>query len=303
MNENITKPLGFGEILDQTFRIIKSNFKSLFMITFLVMVPIFALQAFILSLIGRDLIVSGDSGQNLIDQLLTSAESVTSTSFQEDLLTGFVNILILFATPVLAGAITWAVKYAREGNNLIAIKMIRKALPRYWPLLGSTLLFSLILFGLLLLSFMAIALISVPLMMMDMPIIGFGIIMLFSLGVFIGVGLLIIRWSLYIPAVLFDKVAPGLGKSWQLTKKQTWKFFGLMIVLLIISTIISSILQLPLFFLGNSVLFHLLTNIISLISSIVFTVGYAVMYLDASVRQEGTDLKEMIKEYEVTEES
>ncbi len=76
-----------------------------------------------------------------------------------------------------------------------------------------------------------------------------------------------------------------------------------MIVLLIISTIISSILQLPLFFLGNSVLFHLLTNIISLISSIVFTVGYAVMYLDASVRQEGTDLKEMIKEYEVTEES
>ncbi len=302
MNENITKPLGFGAILDQTFRIIKSNFKPLFMITFFVMVPIFALQSLILSLTGRDLIVSGDPGQNLIEQLITGADSVVNTTIQEDLISAFVNLLILFATPILAGAITWAVKYARDGKDLLAKEMIKKTLPRYWPLLGSTLLFGLITFALLLPCFIIIGLTSVTFMFVD-PIFGFGIMMLFSLGIFIGLGLLLTKWSLYLPAVLFDEVAPGLSKSWRLTKKQTWKFFGLFIVLFIITTIISSILQLPLIFLGNSVLFQLLTNVISLITSIVFTVGYAVMYLDASVRQEGTDLKEMIKEYEVTEES
>ncbi|MGN8647166.1 hypothetical protein ACTNEO_15385 [Gracilibacillus sp. HCP3S3_G5_1] len=300
MNEKITKPLGFGEILDQTFRIIKGNFKPLFMITFFVMVPIFVLQALILSLTGRDLIISGNPGQSLFEQLVTGAESVATTTLQEDLVSMLVNFLILLAAPILAGAITLAVKNAREGNDLMAKNMIKQALPRYWPLLGSTMLFGLIIFGLLIPPFMIIGIVGALFMFID-PILGFGIILLTSLAIFIGVGLLVTRWSLYLPAVLFDKVAPGLSKSWRLTKKQTWKFFGLFIVLFIITTIISSILQLPLIFLGNSVLFHLLTNIISLISSIVFTVGYAVMYFDSSIRQEGTDLKEMIKEYEVQE--
>ncbi|MGP4039986.1 hypothetical protein ACTWP4_08850 [Gracilibacillus sp. D59] len=302
MDGNITKPLGFGEILDQTFRIIKSNFKSLFMITFFVMVPIYALQALIFSLTGRDLIVSGDSGQTLIDQLLSGAESVTNTTIQEDLIATLVNLLTMFAMPILAGAITWAVKHAREGKDLSAKGMIKKTLPRYWPLLGSTLLFALITFALLVPCFIVIALTSVSFMFTN-PIISIVIMILFFLGVFIGLGLLLTRWSLYLPSVLFENVAPGLTKSWRLTKKQTWKFFGLFIILFIITGIISSVLQLPLIFLGNSVLFQLLTNIISLITSIVFTVGYAVMFFDSSVRQEGTDLKEMIKEYEVTEES
>ncbi|WP_018932098.1 hypothetical protein [Gracilibacillus lacisalsi] len=302
MKDNITKPLGFGEILDQTFRIIKSNFKSLFTITFLVMVPLFALQAFILALSGRDFIISGDPGQSLVDQLVTGADSVVNTTLQEDFISMFVDLLMVFAIPVLAGAITWAVKNAREGKDIFAKEMISKTLPRYGPLLGSTMLFGLITFGILLPCFFVIGFISVFLSFIH-PILTFGFVMLSSLGIFIGVGLLLTKWSLYLPAVLFNNVAPGLSKSWRLTKKQTWKFFGLFIVLLIITTIISGILQLPLIFLGNSVLAHLLTNIISLISSIVFTVGYAVMYFDATVRQEGTDLQEMIKEYEVTEES
>ncbi|WP_058306023.1 hypothetical protein [Gracilibacillus massiliensis] len=303
MNEQTNKPLGFGEILDQTFRIIKTQFKTLFMITFLIMVPVFALQALILSLTGRDLITSSDPGQSLIDQIVTNADSFANSTVQEDFTSSLVNLIIIFATPLIAGAIIWTVKLTRESKEaLFAKDMIKRALPRYWPMFWSTLLIFLILFALLIPVFMLIGISSVMFMFID-PI--FGAIMMFviSIAIFIGIGLLFTRWSLYLPAILFEKVAPGFSKSWRLSKRQTWKFFGLFIVLLIITGIITTVLQLPLIFLGNSVLAHLLMNITSLVTSIVFMVGYGVMYFDATTRQEATDLKEMISEYDVTERS
>ncbi|SHN31201.1 hypothetical protein [Gracilibacillus kekensis] len=303
MNENTNKPLGFGEILDQTFRIIKTRFKTLFMITFLIMVPVFALQALILSLSGRDLITSSDPGQNLLDQIVTNADSFANSTVQEDFTSMFVNLILIFATPLIAGAIIWTVKLTRESKDtLFAKDMIKRAMPRYWPMFWSTLLIGLMLFGFIIIVFMLTGLSSIMFMFID-PI--FGVIMMFTIStlMFIGVGLLFTRWSLYLPAILFEKVAPGLSKSWRLTKRQTWKFFGLFLVLFIITGIITTVLQLPLIFLGNSVLFYLLTNIISIVTSIVTIVGYAVMYFDSTTRREATDLKEMISEYDVTERS
>ncbi len=73
------------------------------------------------------------------------------------------------------------------------------------------------------------------------------------------------------------------------------------IVLAIIIGIFSSIFELLLGWLGDSVLYQLLYNFLTMITSIIFTVGYSVMYFDARVRQEATDLKDMIDEYDVTE--
>ncbi|MDX8046384.1 hypothetical protein SH601_10365 [Gracilibacillus sp. S3-1-1] len=298
MNEKM-KPLGFGEILDQTFRIIKSNFKPLFAITFFIMIPIFALQALILSLTGRNLVIGGEERNDFFEQILSNTESITATTTFQDMTDLLLNMLVWIVIPVLAGAITWAVKYAREDKKIEATDMIKKTFKRFWPLLGSSILIGIITFFLFIPIFIVLFIAFIVIFGMDInPVIGFFLGMFSIVAIFICIGLLVTRWSLYLPAVLFEKVAPGLGKSWHLTKKQTWKFFGLIIVLSIISGIISTILEIPLVFLGNSVLYQLLSNIITLISSIVFTVGYAVMYFDATVRQEGSDLKEMIKDYD-----
>ncbi|GAE94979.1 integral membrane protein [Gracilibacillus boraciitolerans JCM 21714] len=302
MNENTNKPLGFGEILDQTFRIIKTRFKTLFMITFLIMVPVLAIQALILSLSGRSFFTSVESGQNILDQLISGADAVSTTTIQEDLLTILANFFLIIAMPLIAGAIIWTVKVTRESETIPVTKdMIKRALSRYWPMFWSTLLWCLILVGLLVPVFMVIGFSAISFVLN--PIFGAILMFLLSIGAFIGIGLLMTRWSLYLPVVLFEQAAPGLSKSWQLTKRQTWKFFGLIIILSIITGIVTAILQLPLIFLGNSVLFHLLNNIISLITSIVLFVGYAVMYFDSTTRQEATDLKEMISEYQVTDPS
>ncbi|UOQ49208.1 hypothetical protein MUN88_03530 [Gracilibacillus caseinilyticus] len=303
MNGNIHKPLGFGEILDQTFRIIKQNIKPIFLITFFIMVPIFLIQAVVLILTGRELFISLDSSQSVFSSLIGNLDSIANTSNEENLISNAVSMISFFAFPLLAGAIILAVKQARNGGQIIVKDMIKGALPRYFPMLFSTLLLSIIAFAILFPSFIITVIIGGSSGAIFHPVAGVIIIFLLLAGLFLALGLLLTRWSLFLPAVLFEKVAPGLSRSWHLTKRQTWKFFGLLLVLIIISAIITSLLQMPLVFLGNSVLYYVLTNVFSLISSIIIYVGYSVLYFDASIRQEGSDLQSLINEYQGTQES
>ncbi|WP_130859184.1 hypothetical protein [Gracilibacillus phocaeensis] len=300
MQQPTSKPLGFGEILDQTFRIIKSNFKELFMISFWVIIPIIVLQTLLLTLTGRSFIFGGDIGEGAFNQLINGAESIATTSPIDDLTSSLISLLILFALPILGGGIIWTVKYAREGQKPVAKEMIKKALPRYWPMFWSTLLIVLIVFAAIFFPILIVAFIIGMFLVIE-PIMGAIMAILLGLGFFIGLGLLFTRFTLFLPAVLFEKVAPGLGKSWHLTKKQTWKFFGLFIILSIITSVISMIISIPLTFLGDSVLYHVLSNVFSLVTTIIFIVGYAVIYFESTIRQEGTDLKSMIDEYHTSE--
>ncbi|WP_163539419.1 hypothetical protein [Gracilibacillus sp. YIM 98692] len=298
---SLHKPLGFGGILDQTFTIIKSHFKPLFLISFLISVPIYLIHAIILALDGKNLLIGAQPAQNFFNQITNNIDSFTQTTWVEDI-SGFVSfILILFATPLIAGATIHGIQKVRSGETFTAKEMIKMAMPRYWPMFWSLLLISLIVMGIVFIPIFLIG-ITIAILAVAEPVIAIIAGILISLGTFIGSGLLLSRWSLFLPCVLFDKVAPGLSKSWRLTKKQTWKFFGLFILLFIITSIISSVLQIPLVFLGNSIVSQFLTNVISMVTNIVLLVGYAVMYFDASLRYDATDLKEMIQDYDTTEQ-
>ncbi|UOQ84200.1 hypothetical protein [Gracilibacillus salinarum] len=300
MNGNVQKPLRFAEILDQTFRIIKQNIKPIFLISFFIMVPIFVIQAIVLILTGRELFISVDPSQSIFSSLMGNIESIANTSYEENVISNVVSMISLLAVPLIAGALILAVKQVRNGEEIVVKDMIKGALPRYFPILFSTLLISIIAIAIILPGFIITAIIGGSSSIIFHPVAGVMILLLLMAGFFLAVGLLFTRWSLFLPAVLFEKVAPGLSRSWHLTKKQTWKFFGLLLVLIIISLIITSVLQIPLIFLGNSVLYYVLTNIFSLISWIITYVGYSVMYFDASIRQEGSDLQSLINEYQGT---
>ena len=49
--------------------------------------------------------------------------------------------------------------------------------------------------------------------------------------------------------------------------------------------------------LGNSVLLTLIANLVTLITTMIFYVGYGVMYLDLKTRHDGDDIKEMLEDY------
>lgn len=52
--------------------------------------------------------------------------------------------------------------------------------------------------------------------------------------------------------------------------------------------------------LGNSVLLNIIVNLTSLLTTLFFSVGYAVMYLDLKLRHDADDLKELIENYDTT---
>mgnify|MGYP001408394676 CR=1 FL=1 len=296
MENKFQQPLSFGKILDQTFRIIRSYFKPIFLITFYVMIPVLALQAIILALSGHAMLIAEDSIQNIWSATVYELEMYEEYSFANVIGQYLSYIPLIFATPLLVGGISHVVKRARAGEPAEAVEMLKMTMPRYWPLLGSTLLFGIIVFGI---TFGAILIggVLTAITALVSPVFAVLLGILLFIGGAIGIGLLTVKWMLYLPATLFEKVAPGLGKSWRLTKRQAWKFFGIYIILTILSSIIIGMFQLPTMFLGSSIVSYLWTNFISLISSIILAVAWAVMYFDASLRQDAADIQDLVDTY------
>ncbi|GAA0312146.1 hypothetical protein GGQ92_001964 [Gracilibacillus halotolerans] len=298
MDNNIQRPLSFGKILDQTFRIIRGYFKPIFLIVFYIMIPVLALQAIILAVTGHKMLIGDDSIQNIWSATATELDMYADYNPIRDFGYFLSMAPIFFATPLIVGAISHVVKRARAGEPAEAVEMIKLTFPRYWPLLGSTLLFGIIAFSIVFASIFAGAFLVAFLAIESAYVIAILLALLMIVGGFIGYGLLFTRWILYLPATLFEKVAPGLGRSWRLTKRQTWKFFGIYVILTILSSIIIGALNfLPALFLGTSIIGNLWTNFVSLISSIILAVAWAIMYFDASLRQDAADIQDLVDTY------
>lgn len=191
----------------------------------------------------------------------------------------------------------FAIDHLRKGEEYTVGSVIKQAFSRYWPMLGSTILFGLIAFGLFIVPIIIITIAGVVGAIV-LPIVGIILAILLFVGFAIGIGLLLTRWSFYFGSVVFKEETPGFSRSWKLTKGRTWVLFGLFIIFSMIITMISVTLELSfMMVLGDSVLLSLIVNVASLFTTMIFTVGYAVMYFDLKVRNDADDLKEMIGEY------
>ncbi len=297
MKTDLQKPLSFGQILDQTFRILKNNFVPLFVLALVIMAPIYLIQIISLIAGGRDLIIALEPGQTLLDQIINNAESIDNTTLAEDIGTIISSILALFAIPIFTGALILAVGAIRNEKTFTTKSMIKQSLTRYWPMFWSTLLIGLILFAIIFFPLMIITMVTTVLAISE-PIAGIIVGIVLGLSFFIGLGLLFTRWSMYLPAVLYERVAPGLSKSWKLTKRQTWKFFGLYIVFSLIIAAIGFAIQWPVTLLGYSVLYTVIMNLVNLTTGLIMAIGYAVMYFDAHKRHSASDLHDLMGEYE-----
>lgn len=294
------KPKGFGEILDLTFRITKNHFSSLFLISIIFMGPVFLIQAISELIGGRNFFTALDTGENVFDQFInTYSQTATAQEvpIAESIGTIFIGLLAIIFYPVAYAAIIVLVKRIKNDEAYTVGSVIKTAFTRFWPLLWSTLLMGLIVFFIVFIPISIATVVLIGTAVFD-PTTAIILLVIALIGGGIGLGLLFTKWSFYLPAVLFDRVAPGLSKSWMLTKKRTWKLFGLYVVLGLITGAISLAIEFPASLLGMSVLYSIIINFVTLITTIIFTVGYAVMYFDAETRNTAGDLKDMIDDYQ-----
>ncbi len=298
MDEKFNSPKGFGQILDLTFSLSKNKFRDFFMILLIFMGPIYLLQALIQLIFGVGFFREVGGSGPWYEQVASSFGE-TEVNMGANLGTGFVGFMSYFLFPVASAAILLAVNHIRKNEEYTIGSVIKQAFSRYWPMLGSTMLFSLIVFGLVFFPILIITLVSV-LGAVALPALGIILAIILFLGFAVGIGYLLTRWSFYFGSVVLGEGSPGYTRSWRLTRKRTWALIGLYIVFFLIITSISVAIELTFgLFLGNSVLLSLITSVATIFTTLILSVGYAVMYLDLKIRHDADDLKDMIEDYNV----
>ncbi len=314
MNQMMEKPLSFGEVLDATFRITKSSFSKLFMIMFIFLAPMYLFQAAILYFGGASIVFNRMDNYSIESFI----ERFEQGGYSEELLNVgvvgiilyfvFLLLLVLFSYPLGYASIIIAVDQIRKKEAIQIGSIIKRAFSRYWALIGGSVVYYLIIYGLFfgfailitlyigIISFISAASSPNPYLYIPLAIILFG-------GLLFILAYLLTRWSFYFPSIVFEKVSPGLTKSWNLTRGFFWRIVGLYIVLsiliIIFSFIFSVVIQLVL---GNSILGTLLSNLTSILTMMITAIFYAVVYFDLRLRNEATDLKEMVESFHESKE-
>jgi len=298
MEKMFSKPKRFAEVLDLTFRIIKEQFGKLFLLLLAFYSPIIVTQALIQVFAGRGFIRDLAPGESFFEQIInTTVEMdelfINPAETYGNLLLGLMQLIVV---PIATASVILIVKYLKDNQSYEIKTIAKQAFSRFWPLVGSYLLFSIIASITIIIPIAIIGSIAAFSFLSDRIIAG----LLFILLIFvllIALLLLITRWSLFLPISLF-KGAPGLSDSFHLTRGRTWMTFWLYVTLFIITGFVTSAFEIVALFLGVSVLYTIIINIVGIFTTMIFSVGYAVIYFDLDVRQTGSDLKGMINEYQ-----
>lgn len=300
------KPLSFGEILDVTFRTIKENFSRLFLIMLIFMGPVKLLQGVAKTLGGVSLLRAPNSGQGMTS-FLHSLQQTGTQGAKFDII--YLLLLVFISAPMAYASLIVATDQIRKQEPVNILSSIKRAFSRYWALLGGSIVTGLIYFALfigitvIIIAYIAIAGGARAFSGLAMGTsAGLGIhlvvIIILSISTFCAFIYFLTRWSFFFAAIVFEKVSPGLGKSWRLTRGNFWRLVGLYIVLSILLVIITIVVQVAVyFFLGNSVLASILTSLVSILISMTSYIAYAIIYFDLRVRNEAVDLKRMIETY------
>jgi hypothetical protein len=298
LNTKFSRPKGFGEILDLTFSLSKNRFRDFFTILLIFMGPVYILEALILLASGTSFFREVGPGDDWFTQVLNSFDETVvaeEIGFGGALGSMFVGLVGVVLFPVAEAAILIALNHIRKNEEYTIGSVIKKAFTRFWAMLGSNILFGLIVFG----FFFVAVMILVPIGIFGaiaIPIIGILFAIALGLGLFVGIGYLLTRWGFYFGSVVLDYESPGFSRSWHLSKKRGWVLFCLYVVFFLIISAISFAVEATFgIFMGNSVLLTLIVNLTTVFTTLLFAVGYGVMYLDARVRHDAEDLDEMIE--------
>ena len=263
------RPLPLSELADETFRIYRRRFPLMFGLSLILLVPLLAIQ--LLTGQGRQQGAAFGLLRHLGDPSAVNQYALTTGSTDPAvLIIGSILVLVitLALAPLTTGALIQAALDAIEGVPSSLTGVLRRTLSRYPALTGVML-----------------------------ALFGASLVALCLVGIWALVG-----WLVAIPVLLEERVGPGgaLARSWHLIRGRWWRTFGILVVLYllvsVVSTTVSSfiflILALP--GLSNEVVGTAAIVVSTLVNAVlapVWAVAITLIYFDLRVRVEAIDLQ------------
>jgi hypothetical protein len=296
------RPLGLGEILDGAVTYIRRDPKTVLGISALIALASTAIS-FGLSLLSLAPLASldlNDPGSDAtMGQVNTNASSVVSA-------------LVSLPIGVLAtGLLTAVMGQSVLGRRVTMSEAWRRTRPRFWRLLGLTLLI-MVAVGAILGGGIALA-IGIGVVLDQGGAGGLGIL----LGLIVGLAAVVaaiwvyVRWMLSPAVVILEgsTIRTGLSRSRSLVTGAWWRTFGIMLLGRVISSVISGILVVPFALVGgvllvlagadsagrSLILLVALTSLGTLIAQTIvvpFEAGIvSLLYIDRRIRREALDIE------------
>lgn len=294
------RPLGIGDILDGAVKLIRSNPKATLGLS--------AIVGFVASLplaIGQVLLFR--EGGGLITGPLTPPAEPPPVAAMAAQSTGLVvSVLLTFvATTILTGLLTRVLGRAVFGGRITVGEAWRMTRSRVWALLGLALLVMLVITvpGLLVIG--SLIGVGIALDLTALVVVGaLATLAWFAYAVFMGT-----RLALASPALVLERLGIGdaMRRSWALVKGDTWRVFGIILLMQILIGLVSSVVTVP-FTMGGAALNFLdagstapalgaavlvaLGETLSAMLTYPFLAGvYGLLYADRRMRSEAFDLE------------
>ncbi len=312
-------PLGLGDLLDGAFRIFRAYFARLMLIAAVFFVPLGIISTLLLGAVVSGYVdlftvavnepFYGDDAETAVWSSLFFLFSV----FAVAILNMLCSVLAYLSLTVQA--LTLA-----DGGELSVMQSIRQGMGHFWRFLGMAIIAGMMFFVVAMAAYMATmflffvfalmaGLFFAPVSDNEIVMIGFvGITLLVFLGLMVVVLLpllgLTARWMAAPVAVVAERLGPmtALGRSWQLTERQTWRSILFLILLVILNFVV---IGLPVALLQWLLLVALTPEMLDVVGGLVAGVSFlfnifwqpflaialTLRYFDLRVRRESYDLE------------
>lgn len=256
------RAMGVGELLDASFKLYRQHYKTFFVIVATAIVPLTFLQEFLTR--AAFLSPFGGADEPIDTDAIGTAAIVTLA---------FTGILYLFVLPYITAAIA---RVTAEGY-------LGRA-----PQPGETARFALRIVH----SIIWISIITTLFIIL-------GFVALIIPGIIVAV-----RVAFASPALVVENVKGGkaISRSWSLAKGSFWRIAGSIIVAWLLTTVLASVIELPLFFLSAPlgeagwILRAVGASVSTIVTRPLLGIVTVLLYFDARIRKEGFDLELMAHE-------
>jgi hypothetical protein len=232
------RPLGVGEILDGAVTTMRTHWRTVLGVAFVVAL---VSQAAIALLQGLALYDSGLT--TLTSGSGTSANDVVNAFGGLLAASGLALLITLLGIVVATAMLTMVTSRAVLGRHVTAREAWAEARPQFFRLLGLTALLALI--GALIMGVGILPGLGVVAAGSDAA--GAGLLVLGILGAFVVIVWLLVRFCLASPALMLEKqgVFKAMKRSVKLVQGSWWRIFGIQLLTVILVYIVTSIIQIP----------------------------------------------------------
>ncbi len=292
------RPLTLMEILDGSFRAIRSNPAVMFGLSAIVVVVVTAVST-VLGLYLADLVAAAwPTIMASFDQGSTQAFQSSIASSMGSLVT---SVAMMFAGPLLTGLLITSVSRSVLGQKLSMSEAWRLTRGRRARLLGFSLAIAgaeLVVFALLvgLVVLVARTGSTAAAVLLGLT----GAVGYLVAAAWLGVRTLLVPASLVLEGTGFRQ---GIARGWRLTRGSFWRLFGIYLLVVLMLAVLTGLLQVPASIISSVFLtmpnlstVALIVTSVSLAITHTVTVSYlssvvALLYIDLRIRREGLDVE------------